>query len=90
MTDEMIFWIGSLVLISLGVYIWLGIRKAYSEGETLPPRVAISIWFFYIVHYSLVILSALHGVWLLPIDKVSALSVGSVLFAIGITIVFSV
>ena len=87
MIDEMIFWIGSLVLVSLGVYIWLRIRKAYSKEETLPPRVAILIWFFHIIHHSLVILSALYGVWALPVNKVAALAVGSVLFAVGITTV---
>lgn len=83
---EMIFHIGSVILLVLGIYIWWGIGKFYSRGETIPIQIAIAIWFLHIVHHLLIILSSLWNIWPLPIDKSITIIGGLIMFIIGIVI----
>lgn len=88
-SDRMLFYIGSGILVVIGIYCLLGIRKVYGKGEMLPLHVSIALWVLDTVHVLLVILSSLYAVWLLPINKMVALISGLVVFAFGIVIMFA-
>lgn len=78
------FYLGSVVLVALGTYCWLGVKKYYDKGEMLPFYLSIAVWILSMVHILLVILSATYAVWPLPFNKTIALIVGFFMFGVGI------
>lgn len=80
----MLFYVGSAILAVLGMYCWLGTKKAYDKGEILPLRVSIAFWSLDMVHASLVVVSALYSVWPLPFNKTAALIGGLAMFGAGL------
>jgi len=70
----------------MAVFVFVAVKKTYAENGTFTNK--LLIWWFAMwgVFFSALALSALYGVWLLSIDKIFALIVGSVLFIIGIVL----
>lgn len=81
----MVFFTGSAVLAGLSAYCWLGIKRAYDKGVTLPFRVSIAIWILDTLHLVLVSLASLYGIWQLQFNSTVALAIGLVLIGIGLT-----
>ena len=80
----MLFYIGSAILVILGIYCWAGIKKAYGKGKVLPLHVSTAIWILDTLHFLLVSLASLDGVWKLEIHSTVALTIGSVLIGGGL------
>ncbi|NOZ22313.1 MAG: isoprenylcysteine carboxylmethyltransferase family protein [Planctomycetes bacterium] len=80
------YYIGSGALAVLGIYCWVGMKKAYEKGEALPLRVSVAIWAADTVHALLVAFSSAYGVWLLPVSKMAAQIGGWVVFGAGVAI----
>ena len=82
----MLFYIGSGILVVSGIYCWLGIKRTYDKGESLPVQVSIAIWLFDTVHGLLVILASLFSLWRLPFKQTAALITGLVMLGVGLAI----
>lgn len=85
----MLFYIGSGVLLFLGILCWLGTRKAYENGEILPLHVSVAIWVLSIVHFLLVALSSFYAVWQLPFNALGALIAGLVMAGVGLVMLLA-
>jgi len=85
----MLFYIGSGILVVLGIYCLLEIKKAYDNGEILSFYVSIAIWVLDIVHLLLVILASFYNIWLLPFNRMVALIGGWVIFGVGFIVMIA-
>ncbi|MEW6556004.1 MAG: hypothetical protein AB1349_01465 [Elusimicrobiota bacterium] len=85
----MLFYIGSGILAVLVVYCWLGVKKAYGKGETLPTHLSITIWILGIVHWLLVILASFYSLWALPFNRLAGLIIGSITGVIGFAVMIA-
>ncbi|NOZ80323.1 MAG: isoprenylcysteine carboxylmethyltransferase family protein [DPANN group archaeon] len=70
----------------MAVYVFAAVKKTYAKNGTFTNKL-LNWWFaMWGVFFSALALSALYGVWLLPIDKTAALVAGLVLFVAGIVL----
>ena len=46
----MLFLIGTSILIIMGIFCWIGIKKSYDKGNQLPTNVSIAIWIADTIH----------------------------------------
>lgn len=82
----MLFYLGSGILLVLGLYVFLKTKKTYGRGETLPPGTSFGWWVLDTVHCLLVILSSVYSVWLMPINAAVALIGGSIMLGVGLVV----
>ena len=85
----MLFYVGSVILIVLGLFCWVGIKKPYEKGMSLPTYVSIAIWLLDAIHGLLVILASLTSVWQLPFNKMVSLIVSFIMFGGGLVIMLA-
>ncbi len=85
-------WLQSVLGISIGIWILLGIyvfsevKKTYEINEVFTSKL-LTLWLVMWGFYHLaVILSALYGLWLIPINKLFALTAGLILVVVGVVI----
>jgi protein-S-isoprenylcysteine O-methyltransferase Ste14 len=81
--------IGFGFVVALSVYCWLGIKRAYEKGRTLPLSVSMAIWFSDIAHFLLVLWSSLQSLWLIPLNKTVAVICGLTVSVIGFIIMLA-
>lgn len=82
----MLYELGIFFFFLISIYLWLGIKKAYERGETLPLHVSVAIWIGDMLHFVLVLWASLRGLWLMPIDKIVALALGIAIGVVGLFI----
>ncbi len=82
----MVLYILTGISVLLGIYVFSGIKKTYDRKGTYTNRL-LSLWYaMWAFHHVPLMLASYYGVWSIPIDKTVALTVGSILFVIGIII----
>jgi protein-S-isoprenylcysteine O-methyltransferase Ste14 len=82
----MLFYVGSGILVVLGLYVLLETKRTYDEGKTLSIGLSTGWWALDTVHCSLVILASLYTVWPIPINAIAALIGGSVMIGAGVVV----
>jgi len=82
----MLFYLGSGILLVLGLYVFLKTKRTYGRGETLPLGTSFGWWVLDTVHCLLVILSSVYSVWLMPINAAAALIGGSIMLGVGLVV----
>ena len=85
----MLFFIGIVILIVLGVYCWIGIIKSYPKGKILPTHISITIWVLDTIHALLVMVASMYSIWQLPFNKIFALVCGFAMVGIGLIIMLA-
>jgi protein-S-isoprenylcysteine O-methyltransferase Ste14 len=77
------------LLLLLGLYVLIEIKRTYNTREVLPKRTSVALWILDIVHLLLVILSSLNRVWFLPFFHILSILTGVVLFGVGILLMLA-
>ncbi len=85
----MLYLIGISVLIIVGIFCWVGIKKSYGKGNPLPTNVSIAIWIADTIHFLLVILASSSSIWQIPIPKTFRSIAGFIFFGFGIILMFA-
>ena len=85
----MLFYVGSGILVALGLYVLLKTKRNYDTGETLSIGLSLGYWILDAVHVLLVILSSLYSVWPIPINDMVALISGSVMLGVGVVVMLA-
>lgn len=85
----MLFIIGTSILIIMGIFCWMGIKKSYDKGNQLPTNVSIAIWIADTIHFLLVVLASSTSTWQIPIHKTFRLIAGFIFFGLGLIIMFA-
>jgi len=74
------------VWIISGLYVFSEVKKTYDRNGVFTSKL-LNLWFVMWGFYHLaVILSSLYGLWLIPINRIFALTSGSVLIVVGIIV----
>ena len=74
------------IWVVLGIYVFSEIKKTYDRNGVFTNKL-LNLWFVMWGFYHLaVILSSLYGLWLIPINKIFALTGGLVLIVVGIVV----
>lgn len=84
-----VFFVGSGILVVLGLYVLLETKGTYDKGKTLAKGLSTGWWMLDTVHCSLVILSSLYSVWLISINEKVALIGGSVTLGVGVVVMLA-
>lgn len=85
----MLFLIGTSILIIMGIFCWIGIKKSYEKGNPLSTNVSIAIWIADTIHFLLVILASSSSIWQIPIHNTFRLTAGFIFFGFGIIMMFA-
>jgi len=81
-----IIYIGTVIFVGFGLHILFMTKRAYDKGETLSIGVSLGWWILDTAWTILIVLSSLHNLWPLPIEKMAAAVCGLVLFIIGMVL----
>jgi len=84
-----VFYAGFGLLLLLGLYTLIEIKRTYKEQEVLRRRTSVALWILDIVHLFLVILSSLNRVWSLPFSDTLSAATGVVLFGFGTLLILA-
>jgi protein-S-isoprenylcysteine O-methyltransferase Ste14 len=84
-----VFFVGSAILVVLGLYVLLETKRTYDKGKTLAKGLSTGWWMLDTVHCSLVILSSLYSVWLISINEKVASIGGSVTLGVGVVLMLA-
>lgn len=84
-----VFYAGFGLLLLLGLYTLIEIKRTYKEQEVLRRRTSVALWILDIVHLFLVILSSLNRVWSLPFSDTLSGATGVVLFGFGTLLILA-
>ena len=82
--QQMLFFVGTFILIVIGIFCWLKIKRFYEKGIGLPTYVSVSIWILDAVHGLIVILASLTSVWRLPFNRMVSLILGFIMLGCGL------
>ena len=80
----MLFYVASMILVVLGLYVFLKTKKTYDRGEALTIGTSLGWWALDTVQCLLVILASLYTVWPIPINEITGLIGGSVVLGVGV------
>lgn len=79
----MLFYVGTVILIVIGIFCWLEIKQFYEKGTSLPTYVSVAIWILDAIHGLIVILASLTSIWRLPFNKMVSLILGFIMLGCG-------
>lgn len=82
-------YIGSGIIITLSIYCWFEIRKAYEKEGTLILHISIAIWILDTLHFLLVLWASFKNLWLIPLNKTIAFITGLAITVIGLIIMLA-
>ena len=77
------------LLLLLGLYALIEIKRTYNSREKLRKRTSIVLWMLDMMHLLLVILASLNGVWFLPLSYSLSVAAGAVLLGIGTLLILT-
>ena len=78
-----VFYAGFGLLLLLGLYALIEIKRTYNKREVLRKRASVALWMLDIIHLLLVVLASSNRVWLLPFSDTLSVAAGVVLLGVG-------
>jgi protein-S-isoprenylcysteine O-methyltransferase Ste14 len=85
----LVFYAGFGLLLLLGLYALIEIKRTYNKREVLPKRTSVALWILDIVHLFLVILASWNRIWFLPFSDTLSVPTGLVLFSVGTLLILA-
>ena len=85
----LVFYAGFGLLLLLGLYALIEIKRTHNKREVLRKRTSVALWTLDIVHLFLVILASWNRVWFLPFSDTLSVPTGLVLFGVGTLLILA-